>query len=76
MTEKGDIRMTIFENATNYIYKVEKTHDFFSVKSDSYLLFNPYIFKWITIDDIGKNILLSISNHNDINKVKEDIVDG
>lgn len=74
MTEKGDIRMTIFENATNYIYKVEKTHDFFSVKSDSYLLFNPYISKWITIDDIGKNILLSISNHNDINKVKEDIV--
>ncbi|MBO4863975.1 MAG: radical SAM protein [Eubacterium sp.] len=40
----------------------------------TYLLFNPYIFKWVTIDEIGKDILQSIILHNNLNVVKNYII--
>ena len=63
----------LFENYTNYIYKVEDFGDILRFKENKYILFNPSIFKWMTIDDIGKELFEQIRSNHDINIVRDNI---
>lgn len=64
----------LYENYKNYIYKVESTHDLFKVADNRYLLFNPSIFKWFSMDDIGYEIFHEVKESHDIKIVKEHIM--
>ena len=64
----------LYENYTNYIYKIESTHDIFELEDERYLLFNPSIFKWMSIDAIGLELINEIKEKHSVEDVKKHIM--
>ena len=60
------MKKNVFNNYTNYIYRVNQLSD-----QKKYLLFNPSIHYWITIDEVGKEICEHLINENSLSIIKE-----
>ncbi len=71
-TENKEIN--IFDNYTNYIYKVENYESIIDNNQNIYILFNPSIHYWITIDEIGASIYNAIHTTNSLSIVKETLI--
>ncbi|HEX9060457.1 MAG TPA: radical SAM protein [Clostridia bacterium] len=65
----------LFDNYTNYLYKVESYKSIIDNNQDTYILFNPSIHYWITLDEIGASIYNEIHNNNNISIVRRNLID-
>ena len=66
--------ITLFDNYTNYLYKVENYESIIDNNQNTYILFNPSIHYWITIDEIGASIYNAIHTSNSLIEVKEKLI--
>ncbi len=64
----------LFDNYTNYLYKVENYESIIENSQDTYILFNPSIHYWITLDEIGASIYNAIHDNNNMSIVKEKLI--
>ncbi|PYG86621.1 radical SAM protein with 4Fe4S-binding SPASM domain [Ruminiclostridium sufflavum DSM 19573] len=64
-------KTSLFDNYTNYLYKVENYESIIENEQDTYVLFNPSIHYWIALDDTGASIYNAIHNYNSMSLVKE-----
>ena len=55
----------IYANVKNYIYYLEKYN--------SYLLFNPYIHQWLSLNRIGSEIVSALEKHKTIDGAVEEL---
>lgn len=69
-----DENITLFDNYTNYLYKVDNYESIINNDQNIYILFNPSIHYWITIDDIGASIYKAIHSSNSLNSVKDKLI--
>ena len=57
---------SIYSNYTNFVYKVEKCKE-----KEVYVLFNPSIHFWVSLDSIGKEIFELAITLNSVEKIQE-----
>lgn len=68
------IKTDLFDNYTNYLYKVENYESIIENSQNTYILFNPSIHYWIALDDIGASIYNAVHNYNNMSIVKEKLM--
>ena len=61
---------SIYSNYTNFVYKVEKCKE-----KEVYVLFNPSIHFWVSLDSIGKEIFELAITLNSVEKIQEKLVE-
>ena len=66
--------INLFDNYTNYLYKVENYESIIDNNQNIYILFNPSVHYWITIDEIGASIYNAIHTSNSLSIVKEKVI--
>jgi uncharacterized protein len=66
--------INLFDNYTNYLYNVENYESIIDNNQNIYILFNPSIHYWITIDEIGTSIYNAIHTSNSLSIVKEKLI--
>lgn len=64
----------LYDNYTNYLYKVENYESIIENNQNTYILFNPSIHYWISLDEIGVSIYNLIHTNNNMSIVKEKLI--
>ncbi len=72
--QKVNENISLFDNFTNYLYKVENYESIIDNHQNVYILFNPAIHYWITLDEIGVSIYNAIRSSNNLGIVKEKLI--
>ncbi|RCX19412.1 radical SAM protein with 4Fe4S-binding SPASM domain [Anaerobacterium chartisolvens] len=65
----------LFDNYTNFLHKVDDYESIIENGHDTYILFNPSIHYWITLDEIGAAIYNEIHNNSSMDIVKKNLID-
>ncbi|MDT8717557.1 radical SAM protein [Clostridium sp. 19966] len=73
--EKVNEKNNLFDNYTNYLYKVDNYEDIIENHQNKYVLFNPSIHYWIALDEIGVSIYNEIHNSSNLEIVKKNLID-